>query len=492
MHQVIAAFGYFVMIFLAWLMSSHRWRFPWRVVIGGSLLQLAFAWVILKTETGRWAFTGIGDFFTGLLDCVDAGSSMVFGEDFRQHYFAFRVLPTIIFFSALMSVLYHIGVMQFVVRMLSRIMQVTLKTSGAESLAASANIFVGQTEAPLVIKPYVALMTRSELMAVMVGGFATIAGGVMAAYIGMGINAAHLVTASFIAAPASLLIAKVLQPETEVPVTLGVESQEMPPESSNLIEAAANGTTDGLKLALNVGAMLIAFMALIAMVDYCLEGMSLWILTGIGIENPVPLTLSRIFGTLFSPLAWLMGIEWKECSSAGELLGLKMVANEFVAYKKLGDWLKPDSIVHPLSDRSAMIMTYALCGFSNFASIGIQVGGIGAMAPERRKDLTELGLRAMLGGMLACCMTACIAAVIWEEPVKVPAQPDVSDNRVAEVILFHEPADNLKPEPADSDTCGPEIASIFPSKAYSDVKRIHSDVESGDHSRVYQRTRDVA
>ncbi len=442
MHQLIAALGYFVMILLAWLMSSHRWRFPWRVVIGGSLLQIAFAVLILKTDAGRRAFTGIGDFVTRLLDCVDAGSSMVFGTDFREHYFAFRVLPTIIFFSALMSVLYHIGVMQVVVRILSRIMQVTLKTSGAESLAASANIFVGQTEAPLVIKPYVALMTRSELMAVMVGGFATIAGGVMAAYIGMGINAAHLMTASVIAAPASLLIAKVLLPETEVPVTLGAESEEMPLDSSNLIEAAANGVSDGLKLALNVGAMLIAFMALIAMLDYCLEGLSLWILTGIGIENPVPLTLSGIFGTLFSPLAWLMGIEWKECSAAGELLGLKMVANEFVAYEKLGGWLKPDAAVHPLSDRAAMIMTYALCGFSNFASIGIQVGGIGAMAPERRKDLTELGLRAMLGGMLACCMTACIAAVIWEEPVKAQPQPPSPTIKWPESFFSDGPADN--------------------------------------------------
>ncbi len=423
MHQVIAAFGYFVMILLAWLMSSHRWRFPWRVVVGGTLLQIGFAWAILKTDTGRVAFTLIGDFFTRLLGFVDAGSGMVFGPGYSEHYFAFRVLPTIIFFSALMSVLYHIGVMQFIVRIMSRIMQITLKTSGAESLSASANIFVGQTEAPLVIKPYVAKMTRSELMAIMVGGFATIAGGVMAAYMDMGISAAHLVTASVISAPAGLLIAKVLQPETEIPQTLGVKNQEMPRESSNLIEAATTGTSDGLRLALNVGAMLIAFLALIAMLDYCLEGVSLWILTGIGIENPVPLTLSRIFGTLFSPLAWLMGIEWKECSAAGELLGLKMVATEFVAYEKLSGWMKPDAAVHPLSDRAATIMTYALCGFSNFASIGIQIGGIGALAPERRKDLTELGLRAMLGGTLACCMTACIAAVVWDESVKAEPQP---------------------------------------------------------------------
>ncbi len=434
MHQMIACFGYFVMIFLAWLMSSHRTRFPWRVVIGGSLLQITFAWLILNTTTGLNIFSVIGDFFTQLLGFVDAGSSMVFGKDYGQHFFAFRVLPTIIFFSALMSVLYHLGVMQVVVKAISRIMQVTLGTSGAESLSASANIFVGQTEAPLVVRPYVAKMTRSELMSIMVGGFATIAGGVMAAYIDMGISAAHLVTASVISAPAGLLIAKVLVPETEVPETLGVSHHEMPRTTKNLIEAATTGTSDGLQLALNVGAMLIAFLALIAMVDYGLEHISSWVMAKMNIEAK-PLTLTSILGTLFSPLAWLMGVEWKECSAAGELFGLKLVATEFVAYERLGGWSKLAADARPLSERATVIMTYCLCGFSNFASIGIQIGGIGALAPERRRELTEIAFRAMLGGSLACCMTACLAGVLWqsnsvdaktiETAVEIPAQIEI-------------------------------------------------------------------
>lgn len=417
MHQVIAAFGYFVMIFLAWLMSSHRARFPWRVVVGGSVLQVLFAWFILDTQIGLQVFRVMGDTFTQLLSFVDAGCSMVFGSDFREHFIAFRVLPTIIFFSALMAILYHMGLMQIVVKGLSRIMQVTLGTSGAESLSASANIFVGQTEAPLVIKPYLAKMTRSELMSVMVGGFATIAGGVMAAYIEMGISAAHLLTASVISAPAALLIAKVLQPEVDTPETLGMLKNEMPRTTGNLIEAATAGTSEGLQLALNVGAMLIAFLSLIAMVDYGLEHLSAWLMARAGIKGD-PLTLTGVLGTLFAPLAWLMGIEWKQCGAAGELLGLKLVATEFVAYDRLGSWLKLAPENQPVSERSAVILTYALCGFSNFASIGIQIGGIGSLAPDRRRELTEIAFRAMLGGALACCMTGCIAGILWHPSVE--------------------------------------------------------------------------
>jgi CNT family concentrative nucleoside transporter len=412
MHQVVAALGYFVMIFLAWVMSSHRARFPWRIVVVGTLLQTVFALLILKTKPGLIVFQKTGDFFTQIQDFVDAGSKMVFGEGYGEHYIAFRVLPTIIFFSALMAVLYHLGVMQVVVKFISRLMQMSLRISGAESLAAAANIFVGQTEAPLVVRPYIGKMTRSELMAIMVGGFASIAGSVMAAYIGMGISAAHLLTASVMSAPAGLLIAKVLQPEVDVPETLGVSDQEMPRTTSNLIEAVSVGTSDGLQLALNVGAMLIAFLALIATVNYGLESCSGWFMTQIGYPGK-SVTLTSLLGTVFSPLAWLMGIEWKECNSAGQLLGLKLVATEFAAYQQLGTWMEMPAGTRPLSERTAVILTYALCGFSNFASIGIQIGGIGAMAPERRKDLTELALRAMLGGVLACCMTACIAGILY-------------------------------------------------------------------------------
>lgn len=414
--QLIAMCGYVMMIGLAWLMSSQRQQFPWRVVVGGTLLQMTFAVLVLKTGPGLAFFELLGQFFDRLMSFVDKGSALVFGENFAQHYFAFRVLPTIIFFSALMSVLYHLGIMQVIVRAISAVMQVTLRTSGAETLSASANIFVGQTEAPLVVKPYVGAMTQSELMAVMVGGFATIAGGVMAMYVGMGIDAAHLMTASVISAPAGLLIAKVLQPETETPQTADAKTAEMPLESSNLIEAATNGTTDGLRLALNVGAMLIAFTALIAMLDYALEGISYWAMKAMGHETPVSVTFSRLLGWGFAPFAWLMGIESGECVQAGQLLGLKMAATELNAYQLLSDWIKsPDEAVR-LSERTVAIVTYALCGFSNFASIGIQVGGIGALAPERKKDLTRLGLRAMLGGTLACFMTACVASMVLDMP----------------------------------------------------------------------------
>ena len=416
MHQYIAAVGYFVMIFLAWLMSSHKQRFPWRVVLGGTILQVTFAWLTIKTEPGRIFFEKAGLCFNTLMDFVDVGNEKVFGEDFRDHYFAFKVLPTIIFFSALMSVLYHLGIMQFIVRILGYVMQVTLGTSGAESLSASANIFVGQTEAPLVVRPYVARMTRSELMAVMVGGFATVAGGVMALYVGWGIDAGHLMTASVISAPAGLLIAKVMQPEVDTPETLGVSKHAMPRETSNLIEAATTGAADGLMLALNVGAMLIAFFGLIAMLDYGLTQGSAWIFDLLGHQDWQPLTMSRILGVIFSPISWFMGVEWKECFSVGQLLGIKMVATELVAYAQL-DVMMGDvdtGIAPTLSKRAIIISTYALCGFSNFASIGIQIGGIGAIAPGRRTDLTQLGMRAMLGGTLACCMTACIAGILIE------------------------------------------------------------------------------
>ncbi len=416
MHQYIATFGYFCMIFLAWLMSSHKRWFPWRVVVGGTLLQFVFAWLTIRTEPGLLFFKKAGVVFNTLMDFVDEGNVRVFGENFRDHYFAFKVLPTIIFFSALMSVLYHLGIVQFIVRILGCVMQVTLGTSGAESLSAAANIFVGQTEAPLMVRPYVARMTRSELMSVMVGGFATVAGGVMALYVSWGIDAGHLMTASVISAPAGLLMAKVLQPEVDTPETSGLSGHAVPQETSNLIEAATTGAADGLKLALNVGAMLLAFFGLIAMLDYGLTHGSAWLFELLGHQDWQPLTMSRILGVVFSPIAWLMGVEWKECSSVGQLLGVKMVATELVAYSQLDVMIgDADAGIAPvLSKRSILISTYALCGFANFASIGIQIGGIGAIAPERRKDLTQLGMRAMLGGSLACCMTACVAGILTE------------------------------------------------------------------------------
>lgn len=412
-HRIVAGCGLFAMIFFAWCISQHKSKFPFRVVVGGLAIQLTLVLLILKTTKGRQLFAWLGETFTKLLDFVDEGCVIVFGDNFRDFYFAFKVLPTIVFFSALMAVLYHLRVMQFVVKALAWVLQSTLKISGAESLSAAANIFVGQTEAPFVIRPYIPTMTKSELTAVMTGGFATVAGGVLALYVGWGIDAGHLITASFISAPAGLLIAKVIYPETEIPVTADGANADIPVETSNVIEAATSGASDGLKLALNVAAMLIAFTALIAMCDYLLSSLTLWagnFLFGLGLEKGI--SLSLIFGYLFAPLAWLMGIEWRECLQAGELLGLKMIANELIAYDRMREMLPGTGTGVALSARTVTIMTYALSGFSSFASIGIQVGGIGGLCPERRKDLAELGLKAMLGGTLACCMTACIAGIM--------------------------------------------------------------------------------
>jgi CNT family concentrative nucleoside transporter len=362
-----------------------------------------FAFLILKTAPGEAFFDGVDGVFNKLMDCVDAGSSFVFGESFKEHYFAFRVLPSIIFFAALMQMLYYVGVMQLVVRGLGWVVQRTLGTTGPESLAAAANIFLGQTEAPLVVRPYVNSMTKSELMAIMVPGFGSTAGGVLIAYKGMGVDAGHLLTASVLSAPASLLIAKVMLPETETPKPVEKVELEMGDSGGNLVEAISVGTLEGLKLALNVGAMLIAFLALIAMAD----GLLGWVGSWVGQDW----SLSAIFAWVFWPIAWVMGIETADCAAAGKLLGVKMAANEFVAYAQFSEWIKPGGAVE-LSARTQVILTYALCGFANFSSIGIQIGGIGGMAPERQRDLAKLGLRAMLGGALANFMTACIAGML--------------------------------------------------------------------------------
>ena len=410
MERLISLFGLLVMIALAFAMSADRRKVDRRLVAAGVGLQFLLALLVLKTVPGQVLFGYIGTFFTALLNYVDAGSSFVFGEAFGEHFFAFKVLPTIIFFSALMGVLYHLGLVQYAVAAFAWVMQRTLRTSGAESLAAAANIFVGQTEAPLVVRPYVASMTRSELMALMVGGFATIAGGVLAAFVGLGIDAGHLVAASVISAPAALLVAKIMQPEVEASKTLGKVSIEVERTATNVVEAAANSTLDGLRLALNVAAMLIAALGLIALVDGVLGLLGQVVGYILGMEG-MEWSLSAALGYLFAPFAWLMGIEAKDCLLAGELLGKKMVANEFVSYVQLSQWIQPDSGVE-LSQRSVVILTYALCGFANFSSIGIQIGGIGGIAPERRRDLARLGFRAMLGGSLACFMTACVAGIL--------------------------------------------------------------------------------
>jgi len=422
MERIISFVGLLVMIGLAWLMSSHKRKLNVRLVVGGLLLQFALAALLLRDPFADIFFRGVDAFFSAMLGFVDEGAGFLFEIVPRQddpplppgvsllRTFACGVLPTIIFFSSFMSVMYYVGVMQWIVTILARLMQWTLRVSGAESLAAAANVFVGHTEAPLVVKPYIAGMTMSELNAMMVGGFATISGGLLAAYAGMGISPGHLVTASVISAPAALLIAKVMQPETGEPATLGKAKAKIERKGANIIEAAAIGATDGLKLALNVAAMLIAFLALIAMVN-ALVG---WIGSLFGFVGPNGEALWSLevgLGYAFAPLAWLMGIESADCLKAGELLGIKMVANEFIAYQRMGEWIADGSTVQ-ISRRTEYMLTYALSGFSNFGAIGIQIGGIGGLVPERRSDLARLGLRAMIGGALACAMTACIAGIL--------------------------------------------------------------------------------
>jgi concentrative nucleoside transporter, CNT family len=409
MERLISLFGLFVMMALAWLMSEHKKQINFRIIGGGLLLQFVLALFILKTSMGAAIFQNIGAFFTSILGFVDAGTSLVFGKQYVHHFFAFKVLPTIIFFSSLMSILYYLGLIQKIVAAFAWIMQRTLGTSGSETLSAAANVFVGQTEAPLLIRPYVQTMTRSELMALMVGGFATIAGGVMAAYAGMGIDPAHLVSASVISAPAALLISKLMIPETEESPTMGHVEITIDEKHANVVDAATSGALEGLKLTLNVAAMLIAFLGLVALIDAALGLVGGWVGGLFGYSWTW--SLSTIFGYIFFPFAWLLGIPYADCIYAGELLGKKMVLNEFIAYAQMMAWQQPDSGV-VLSERSILILTYALCGFANFGSVGIQIGGIGGIAPDRKADLARLGMRAMIGGTLAMMMTACIAGIL--------------------------------------------------------------------------------
>jgi CNT family concentrative nucleoside transporter len=420
MERVISFCGLFAIIGMAWLMSSRRRQISWRILVGGLALQLILAGVLLGTAPGQWLFAGTNWFFEQLQSFVAEGTGFLFGVDAEVDAdsrslqllssFAFGVLPTIVFFSSLMSLLYYVGIMQWIVRGMAWTMQRTLQVSGAESLSAAANIFVGHTEAPLVIRPYIAAMTQSELNAVMVGGFATISGGMLSAYASMGISPGHLVTAAIISAPAALLIAKVMEPEVGQPQTMGHVRMEVTKKAVNAIEAVAIGATDGMKLAMNIAAMLIAFLALIALFD-ALIGWGGVLFGFVDAAGDPTLSLAKLLGYAFAPIAWLMGIESRDCLAAGQLLGLKTVANEFIAYERLGQWIQPESEVQ-LSDRSIKILTYALSGFSNFGAIGIQIGGIGGIAPDRRSDLARLGLRAMVGGVLACCMTACIAGAL--------------------------------------------------------------------------------
>ena len=418
-----ALFGLAVFCGIAWCLSSHKRRFPWRVVTFGLVLQFTLGWIVLNTRAGQLAVDTAASFVGKVISLNGPGATFVFGPvaDPGQMFpvfgpdgafvfaFAGTGLVAIIFFSAVMAILYHLGVMQFLVWCMARVMSAAMGVSGAESMAVAANVFVGQTEAPLVVKPYLPAMTRSELNALMTGGFATIAGSVLAIYMGL-IGAdygPHLLTASVMSAPAAFLVAKIMLPETEQSATAGSVPLEIRRTSHNVIEAAATGTQDGLKLWLNVIAMLVAFLALVALVDWPLGALG----EVFGIEGG--LSLSRIFGWVLAPLAFVMGIDgWHDAQLFGSLMGIKVAANEFVAFKEMIGFL-PESgaetvFEHP---RSAAMAAFALCGFANFASIGIQIGGIAPLAPDRKKDLSQLALRAMIGGALASWMTATIAGV---------------------------------------------------------------------------------
>ena len=409
MERFIGILGVFAILGIAYLMSNNKKNIDLRVVIWGLGLQLLFGIFILVTPFGKPIFSWFDKAIKKLLSFSTDGSEFLFASfvDGKMHpaviNFAFAVLPTVIFFSALMAVLYHIGLMQKIIRFVSLIMQKTMKTSGPETTSISANIFVGQTEAPLVIKPFVSKMTKSELMAVMTGGFATVAGGVMAIYVGMlehipGI-AGHLMAASIMSAPAALVIAKIMYPESEKtkdenePTKLSSNLNE--PVEGNALEALGNGATEGLKLAANIAAMLIAFVALISLSNYIL--------------SIFDTSLESIFGYIFMPLAFLMGAPWSESHILGSLLGQKIVLTELIAYMNLAEI---QASTNAVSDKTAILASYALCGFANFASIGIQLGGIGSIAPKRKKDLSKLVTKAMFGGALASWLTATIAGIL--------------------------------------------------------------------------------
>ncbi|MBW3656391.1 MAG: NupC/NupG family nucleoside CNT transporter [Gemmatimonadetes bacterium] len=429
-QRATSLLGLLVFIAVAWLLSVNRRAVPWRTVAVGLGLQFAFAVVIILTPLGRKFFQGLNDMFVALLGYTNEGAKFLFGNLIRPNVpvgpgggpfatlgetgtwantgalFAFSVLPTIIFFSSLMTLLYYVGVMQWIVRGFAWVMLRTMGTSGAESLSAAGNIFVGQTEAPLLVKPFVKTMTKSELHSVMTGGFATVAGGVMAAYVGMLLAyfpniAGHLIAASVMSAPAALAISKIMYPETEEPVTRGEVRMQIERTDANAIDAAARGASEGLSLALNVGAMLLAFIALLAL----LNGLLGWV-TGLFGD---PISIQTILGWLGAPIAWLMGTPWQDAQAVGTLIGEKTAVNEFVAYLHLADMLGEGA---PLQARSVVIATYALCGFANFSSIAIQIGGIGGLAPERRGDLSRLGFRAMIAGTLASFMTACVVGIL--------------------------------------------------------------------------------
>lgn len=437
----ILAFVWWVLLLVIIIKAAFKFSQYQRYLFAG-LLSSGYVWIFSHGYTGQIIFSLLSQKVKTFLALADLGSEFMFGNlAVSKHFFpgsgfwpgfgyqfGFKVLPVIIFFGAFMSILYHLGVMQIIVKWMARFMQWTMGTSGCETLSCSANIFVGQTEAPLLIRPFLDEMTMSELLTIMVGGFATIAGGVLAGYIAMGVSATHLIAASVMSAPAALVVAKIIYPETQLSKTWG--DADLPKDiikSSNLLDAASTGVSDGLKLAVNVGAMLIAFIALIGLVDTILAlvdrlidgnlfGGTFYQYTNASSLSPVkgeyagffPGSLKTFFATVLSPLAWLMGVSWQYAGEVGNLLGIKLALNEFVAYGSLAELIHNNV----MDEKAVVISTYALCGFANFSSIGIQIGGISALAPGRRSDLSKIALKAMFGGAIASWLTASIAGIL--------------------------------------------------------------------------------
>ena len=405
MENYSGILGIIVLLGIAFLLSNNKTLINKNIIFWGLGLQISFAIIILKTSFGKALFFYFNILIVKLISFADAGSDFLFtsfipdvGYDQALINFAFRALPVIIFFSSLIAATYHIGVIQIIIKNIANVMEKTMKTSGAETLSISANIFVGQTEAPILIRPYISKMTNSELMTVMVGGFSTVAGSVMALYVTWLNNipeiAGHLLAASVMSAPAALMVAKIIYPETKSYQIINSNSIKLKSQDNNLVDAIGRGATDGLKLAANVAAMLIAFISLVAMINFIL--------------GLLGTSMQEMLGLLFRPLAWTMGIPWADAKIVGTLMGEKIVLTELIAFRDLSNYVSNNTI----SERSVIIASYALCGFANFGSIGIQLGGIGSMAPKRKKDLSKLVFKAMLGGAIASWLTASIVGIL--------------------------------------------------------------------------------
>ncbi|MGY4689128.1 NupC/NupG family nucleoside CNT transporter [Salibacterium sp. K-3] len=396
--------GIVFVLLLAFLVSARKKSIRPRTILGGLAIQLTFAFIVLQWDLGRKGLEWFTEYVSNIIGYTGEGIDFLFGDllavESVENVFALQTLPVIIFFSSLIAILYYIGIMQWFIKIIGGFLSYILGTSKAESMSAAANIFVGQTEAPLVVKPFLSNMTKSELFAVMTGGLASVAGSVLFGYAALGIPLNFLLAASFMAAPAGLIMAKMIMPETEVSETTDHIKLEKDSESQNIIDAAANGASTGLRLALNVGAMLLAFIALIAMVNGIIGGVGAWF----GAEG---LTLEKILGFIFAPIAFMVGVPWEEAVRAGSFVGQKLVLNEFVAYANFA----PEIEAGNLSDKAITVITFSLCGFANISSLAILLGGIGSLAPERRSEIAQLGVRAVIAGALASMLSAAIAGM---------------------------------------------------------------------------------